>query len=309
MKKYIILSLFIHIGIGAVLINWSGLSISEWTQDLLNNFSADQTIDEPVEIQEEPFKKVRVKKKKEINKIVTQKPEKTQAPISQKPKVQPAPVLDKTSESTIESSSTEQNPKETSDTKDTSEEIAQTEEIDTPDMNQNAEPEVKYNPAEDLTAIQQENTEAPSKNPEPTNNEQEENLSESAETTSEPIDDDSESVANRNFEEINTDPQDLKNIIKEDIPKEVKSSQTLVPVPGNPAWVYPQQAQNNKNEGSVFLQYFVDDTGFVDRIKLLKSSGYSTLDNEALRIMARQRYQPGQSGWYRHRVDFKLKNM
>ena len=83
----------------------------------------------------------------------------------------------------------------------------------------------------------------------------------------------------------------------------------MVPAPGNPAWVYPKQAQKNKNEGSVFLQYFVDDTGFVDKIKLLKSSGYSILDNEALRVMARQRYQSGQSGWYRHQVDFKLKNM
>ena len=327
MKKYIILSLFIHIGIGAALISWSDISISEWTQNLFNSFSNEQALDDSIEIEGDLPKKT-----KKVKKIVTQKP-KQKVPTITPPK----PALKKTAEPTadhsskntiVENSNTENSSEEAiaenSNIESSSEEIVQTE--DTPDVNQDIEPEVKYNPAEDLTAIQQENTVAPSNNPESAKEEeQEESLSESTDSDetetvskttseSEPVKEDSaepvEPVANRDFEEINTDPQDLKNIIKESPSQaEVKSSQALVPAPGNPGWFYPQQAQKNNNEGSVFLQYFVDDIGFVDKIKLLKSSGYSLLDNEALRVMARQRYQPGQSGWYRHRVDFKLKNM
>lgn len=310
MKKYIFWSLLLHVGIGTALISWSGISISEWTQNLLNNFGIEQNIDETADkteeiLEEEPIRKLPIKKQVKKKKV-------------QKPKAQPIPVVKKKIEPKIEDTSTEQadsNPQENkivenSNTDNLSEETAQTE---TQEIPQEAKPEVKYNPQEDLTAIQQENS-APPENPEAINTQEEENTSESISNNETKTDSEeentSESVSNRDFEEINTDPQELKKIIQESPPqKEVKSSQMLVPAPGNPQWAYPQQARNNKNEGSVFLQYFVDETGFVDKIQLLKSSGYSTLDNEALRVMARQRYEPGQTGWYRHRVDFKLKNM
>ena len=305
MKKYIFWSLLLHIGIGTALISWSGISISEWTQKLLNNFGIEQIADETADIQEEileeePSRKLPIKKQVKKKKPV----------VVQKPKVHPIPVVKKKAEPNVENiNASESEIVENLNTEDSSEETAQAKPVN----NQETEPEVKYNPAEDLTAIQQESS-APVENSEPPNTQEEENLPESisnneTETDSESTENAPESVSNRDFEEINTDPQELKKIIKESPPQNVKSSQTLIPVPGNPQWAYPEQARENKKEGSVFLQYFVDDTGFVDKIQLVKSSGYSTLDNEALRVMARQRYQPGQSGWYRHRVDFKLKNM
>lgn len=92
-------------------------------------------------------------------------------------------------------------------------------------------------------------------------------------------------------------------------PKVIKSQESLRPAPGNPQPRYPKTAQQKKQQGSVLLLYFVDDAGLVEQIQLLKSSGYSELDNEALRTLSRQEYLPGQSGWYRHRIDFKLKNV
>ena len=293
MKKYIILSLLIHIGIAAALISWSGISVFEWTQNLLNNVNTEQAIDEEIDEIDEtkavPKKSVRKVSKKKLKKI--QKPKKKKPPVVQKKKVKPAPKK-------VEKAPTVQ-----------TETMAQPEvpsvvkEKELAENNQNAEPEVTYNPAEDLSTVE----------------EQEENLVEESfqemvnevEQVAESEEDEtSESSVQRDFEEINTNPQDLKKIIQEPPSQEdVKSSQALIPVQGNPEWSYPQTARQNKKEGSVFLQYFVDDTGFVDRIQLLKSSGYSILDNEALRVMARQRYQPGQSGWYKHQVDFKLKNM
>ena len=89
--------------------------------------------------------------------------------------------------------------------------------------------------------------------------------------------------------------------------KEIKSYKTLRQSPGNPKPVYPNQARQNNQQGSVLLLYFVDESGLVDKIQLLKSSGHSLLDNEALRVLSRQQYLPGQSGWYKHRVDFRLK--
>ena len=91
--------------------------------------------------------------------------------------------------------------------------------------------------------------------------------------------------------------------------KEIKSYKTLRQSPGNPKPVYPDQARQNNQQGSVLLLYFVDDSGLVDKMQLLKSSGHSLLDNEALRVLSRQQYLPGQSGWYKHRVDFRLKQI
>ena len=89
--------------------------------------------------------------------------------------------------------------------------------------------------------------------------------------------------------------------------KEIKSYKTLRQAPGNPKPIYPNQARQNNQQGSVLLMYFVDESGLVDKMQLLKSSGHSLLDNEALRVLSRQQYLPGQSGWYKHRVDFRLK--
>lgn len=91
--------------------------------------------------------------------------------------------------------------------------------------------------------------------------------------------------------------------------KEIKNYTDLVELPGNPPLNYPSEALQKKQEGSVTLLYFVDEAGLVDQIQLIESSGVSTLDNEALRTYSRHQYLPGQSGWYKQQVNFKLKSL
>ena len=319
MKKYIFLSLFIHVGIAVALISWSGLSVSEWTQNLLNRFGIEQIEDEWAEAQEEateqiPMEESLSEKKLETKKKVARVPQK-KISSSQTSKTQSKPAVrkktrPKTSAEKIkkkEDVNLIEKPKNKDHSADEKTSSTAQEETNLPvgldSASKKNTPEVQYNSAEDLDTVDQEGSASSEvlkkmKSDEPV-----------SEDKMEDVQSNSEFPEDRDFEEINTNPQDLKKIITESSQKEVKSSQTLIPAPGNPEWSYPQQARQNKKEGSVFLQYFVDDTGFVDKIKLLKSSGYSILDNEALRVMARQKYRPGQSGWYRHRVDFKLKNM
>ena len=331
MKKYIFLSLFIHVGIAAALISWSGLSVSEWTQNLLTRFSGEQTKDGLVETQEESVEQIPIENKLPEKKLEIKKKAAQVLKKSQKSKTQSKPAVRKKTRpktsvkklTAAESSSEENSNKEITKKEDMklSEKLKNKDnslEKKAPSMAQkqlpaeiDSTPEVKYNPAEDLKAVDQESLDPSEVFQKKADDEPEfhNQVEPAGSSLSEAVQSSSESPEDRDFEEINTNPQDLKKIIAESSQKEIKSSQTLIPVPGNPEWSYPQQARQNKKEGSVFLQYFVDDTGFVDKIKLLKSSGYSILDNEALRVMARQKYRPGQSGWYRHQVDFKLKNM
>ena len=75
---------------------------------------------------------------------------------------------------------------------------------------------------------------------------------------------------------------------------------------GNPLPIYPKEALKKKWEGLVEILYYVNPAGFVEKIQLKKSSGYTLLDNSALRALARYRYYPGQEGWVRHPVQFFL---
>lgn len=112
--------------------------------------------------------------------------------------------------------------------------------------------------------------------------------------------------SDRELEEINIDSQSIQELIDKE-KSNVKDHQKLIPVQGNQKPIYPDQAREKGLQGSVLLIYFVDNEGLVDKIQLLQSSGHSLLDNEALRTIARYRYLPGQSGWYKHKVDFKIK--
>ena len=91
MKKYIFWSLLLHVGIGTALISWSGISISEWTQNLLNNFGIEQITDETADIQEEILEE----KPPQKSPIKKQQVKKTKPVVVQKPKTQPIPCCQK----------------------------------------------------------------------------------------------------------------------------------------------------------------------------------------------------------------------
>ena len=85
-----------------------------------------------------------------------------------------------------------------------------------------------------------------------------------------------------------------------------KDFQDLKQKRGNPELTYPQEARKKKIQGTVSIIYFVSPEGLVDKIQLAKSSGNSLLDNQTLRAVARYEFFPGQEGWVRHTVAFRL---
>ncbi len=55
---------------------------------------------------------------------------------------------------------------------------------------------------------------------------------------------------------------------------------------------YPQSAQNAGQEGTVFLKLLVLSSGKVGNVKMLRSSGFTILDNAARKAAARYRFTP-----------------
>ncbi len=55
---------------------------------------------------------------------------------------------------------------------------------------------------------------------------------------------------------------------------------------------YPKQAQRNQTTGKVFVEFVVDKSGAVSDLKILRGIG-SGCDEEALRVLAQTRWEPG----------------
>ncbi|MCX5884862.1 MAG: energy transducer TonB [Proteobacteria bacterium] len=54
----------------------------------------------------------------------------------------------------------------------------------------------------------------------------------------------------------------------------------------NTAWDYPESAQKARLDGSLALQFSISRTGIIKQVRLLRSSGYTELDDEAMRAIA-----------------------
>jgi periplasmic protein TonB len=66
-----------------------------------------------------------------------------------------------------------------------------------------------------------------------------------------------------------------------------------------PAPLYPGAAQRNNYQGTVTVEIIVDVSGAVASTKVLKSSGFSMLDDAALKVVKdRWRFPPGQAHVY-----------
>lgn len=89
-------------------------------------------------------------------------------------------------------------------------------------------------------------------------------------------------------------------------PETARVFDQLKQLPGNPLPEYPKEALEQKWEGAVEVLYYVSTGGFVEQIQVSHSSGHITLDNAAIKTLSRYRYELGQEGWVRHRVEFFL---
>ena len=89
-------------------------------------------------------------------------------------------------------------------------------------------------------------------------------------------------------------------------PETARVFDQLKQIPGNPLPEYPKEALEQKWEGVVEVLYYVSTGGFVEQIQIGRSSGHIVLDNAAIKALSRYRYELGQEGWVRHRVEFFL---
>jgi len=81
----------------------------------------------------------------------------------------------------------------------------------------------------------------------------------------------------------------------------------------NPPPVYPRVARRRGHQGTVLLEVLVDRNGGVQDLRVLQSSGYTTLDEAALASVKNWSFEPGMKGsspmdmWVRLPVRFQLK--
>lgn len=91
-----------------------------------------------------------------------------------------------------------------------------------------------------------------------------------------------------------------------DTPEDAKAFTDVKQKPGNRTPKYPMNSRRAKQEGQVELMYFVTNQGAVDQIKITKSSGFASLDQEAMQSVRNYKFYPGQEGWTTHPITFSL---
>ncbi|HVU28167.1 MAG TPA: energy transducer TonB [Verrucomicrobiae bacterium] len=60
--------------------------------------------------------------------------------------------------------------------------------------------------------------------------------------------------------------------------------------------VYPEQAKRWHQQGIVVLSLYINESGALDKIEIVRSSGFPLLDNAAIRAMKMSRFNPALSG-------------
>jgi len=62
------------------------------------------------------------------------------------------------------------------------------------------------------------------------------------------------------------------------------------------AHVYPLEAARRHQQGTVLLMLYINGSGALDKIEIVKSSGFPLLDNAAIREMKLSKFQPAMDG-------------
>ncbi len=70
---------------------------------------------------------------------------------------------------------------------------------------------------------------------------------------------------------------------------------------------YPKEAKEAKKEGRVLCSFIIDKTGAVTEVKVAKSSGTQSLDDEAVRVVSLMpNWEPGTEGGKPVRVIYNI---
>jgi protein TonB len=60
--------------------------------------------------------------------------------------------------------------------------------------------------------------------------------------------------------------------------------------------IYPTEARRRHQEGIVRLELFINESGALDKIEIVKSSGFPLLDAAAIKAMRQSQFDPATSG-------------
>lgn len=82
-------------------------------------------------------------------------------------------------------------------------------------------------------------------------------------------------------------------------PQGIRGIGDLRQMPGNPKPNYAPEERLNKHEGEVVFNAFVTPEGTLTDFKLVKSTGFRSLDGKTLSALRKWKFYPNQSGWVR----------
>jgi TonB family protein len=87
---------------------------------------------------------------------------------------------------------------------------------------------------------------------------------------------------------------------------QVRDARTLQAMPGNPLATYPLPDRIANREGTTVLLGHIRNDGHVENVTLEKSSGSRMMDESAAKAFSQWKYRPGQEGYVRLPMQFKL---
>lgn len=90
------------------------------------------------------------------------------------------------------------------------------------------------------------------------------------------------------------------------VPTGARNVTDLRQAPGNIPPQYPRYSRLKGESGKLKLLYYVTSNGQVSNLRVIQSSGYSSLDNAAVIAIQKYRFYPGQAGHTYHSVNFNL---
>lgn len=119
-------------------------------------------------------------------------------------------------------------------------------------------------------------------------------------------------ITEKTPEEITLQETISKELHEESISEQGALIDAQVVENANPAPIYPRLARLKGWEGTVILRILVDADGKVQEINIHQASGYSILDDEALKTVKKWKFVPARVGtlklssWVTLAIQFKL---
>ena len=308
---FFVVSLLIHVIVGAVLISRSGIFGGKGEEEAVEVNPVEEIEEPNVEPVEKPVvkpKKVRKppqprKEKKKVSPKIEKKPvPKVKKVKLKKPVETPPPKVESVDKKSETQEEEPQDESEVIEPKKEETSLPPAESVDKKSETQEEEPQ------DESEFIEPKKEETPPPKVESVDKKLE-TQEEEPQDESEVIEPKKEEVKPEEKKEEAPSPKPLDSGRKKLSPlkiKQARSHSQLKQIKGNPLPVYPAEALKKKWEGRVEVIYYVNPGGFVEQIQLKQSSGHSALDNSALRALSRYRYHPGQEGWVQHPVEFFL---